>query len=480
LLSTAAWAYRPGREWEWCGGGRRIGGETFGALLRAARKRAGFHTIADFADALSQIGLDYTDDAIGHWENDRRKPYRSDADREKVLRIFQLLAENGGIDDLVRVDDMLKALSRPSLSDEEKLLYFPGLGAAIVNLPEKPPYERLVGREKIIAEISDMLQRPAGKRVVVVSGLGGIGKTALAYEVVKRVMALGRYDKLAWETAKSEEFTSVGIHVRREQSINFSGVLASYARQLGFDNLASQPHNVLRARLQAVLRAGNYLVVLDNIETLEAVQDVARQMYEMVSPGKSRVLITSRERLADESFVHDAYLPGLSEPASFELLRDEAEARGAEALHRADELLLHRIYTTTGGMPLALKLIVSQSLLGIALDEELDRLAGVIDEQELYRFIYFAIWRKLSKPAQKLLIGAATFATSAQRSMLQPVSELDDRAFNQAVPELVRASLMEVSHHPLAAQKRYDIHAMTRWFVNAPLTELWNQQKSES
>jgi hypothetical protein len=86
----------------------------------------------------------------------------------------------------------------------------------------------------------------------------------------------------------------------------------------------------------------------------------------------------------------------------------------------------------------------------------------------------------LSKPAQKLLIGAATFATTALRSMLQPVSELDDAAFNQAVPELVRASLMEVSHHSLAAQKRYDIHAMTRWFVNAPLMELWNRQKGST
>jgi hypothetical protein len=63
------------------------------------------------------------------------------------------------------------------------------------------------------------------------------------------------------------------------------------------------------------------------------------------------------------------------------------------------------------------------------------------------------------------------------RSMLQPVSELDEVLFNQAVPELVRASLMEVSQHSLANQKRYDIHAMTRWFVNAPLTDLWNQQK---
>ncbi|NJL57202.1 hypothetical protein HC928_20225 [bacterium] len=34
-------------------------------------------------------------------------------------------------------------------------------------------------------------------------------------------------------------------------------------------------------------------------------QEVARQLYEMVSPGKSRVLITSRERLVDEPFVYD-------------------------------------------------------------------------------------------------------------------------------------------------------------------------------
>jgi hypothetical protein len=162
------------------------------------------------------------------------------------------------------------------------------------------------------------------------------------------------------------------------------------------------------------------------------------------------------------------------------LIRDEIESRGAETLLQADETLLKRIFTTTGGMPLALKLIVSQSLLGIALDEELARLEGVMDEHEIYRFIYFAIWQKLSKPAQKLLVGAATFSTHALRSMLQPVSELNDLAFSQAVPELVKASLMEVSQHPLSAQKSYDIHSMTRWFVNAPLTELWNQQKGET
>lgn len=451
--------------------------ETFGKLLRTARKEAGFHTIAAFADALSERGLAYTDDAIGHWENDRRRPYSSDTDRPKVMRIFQLLVEKGGIENTTQIDAMLMALNRPVLSNEEKAAYFTDLGTPIANLPEKPPYDRLVGRDEVLEAVSRALQDATGKPVVTVSGLGGIGKTALAYEVVKRVMQSGRFEKLAWETTKSEEFTGVGIRQRREQSVSFPNVLANYARQLGFESLTAQPPEVIRVRLRDALRSGSTLLVLDNLETLEAAQDVARQLYEMVSPGRSRVLITSRERLVDEPFVYDYFMRGLSESASLELIWDEAQTREAETLLQADDALLKRIYTTTGGMPLALKLIVSQSLLGIALDEELARLEGVRDEQQIYRFIYFAIWQKLSKPAQKLLIGSATFATTALRSMLQPVSELDDAAFNQAVPELVRASLMEVSHHSLAVQKRYDIHAMTRWFVNAPLMELWNRQK---
>lgn len=66
-----------------------MAGETFGKLLRAARKQASFHTIAAFADALSERGLDYTDDAIGHWENDRRRPYSSDADRPAAQIVVQ-------------------------------------------------------------------------------------------------------------------------------------------------------------------------------------------------------------------------------------------------------------------------------------------------------------------------------------------------------------------------------------------------------
>ena len=454
--------------------------ETFGQRLRKARKQAGFQTLAAFADALSERGLVYSDDAIGHWENNRRRPYHTDGDRPDVLRLFQLLVERGGIQQIAEVDALLGTLNRPPLNAAEQAVYFPGLrvrAATIANLPGQPPYSRLIGRDEVLASIQQSLLDPQGRPMVALSGLGGIGKTAIAYETVRSLMMGGHFEGLAWETAKAEEFSGAGIRQRREQTVSLPAVLASFARQIGMETLSTLPAPALFARLREGLRSGRYLLVLDNLETLDAAQDSARQLYELVSPGRSRVLLTSRERLVEEAYVYDIFIRGLSESAALDLLREEAHQRGAGTLLEADPALLGRIYRSTGGMPLALKLMVSQSLLGIALDEELTRLEGVMDEQDIYRFIFFTLWQKLSRPAQKLLIGAAAFATSALRGMLQPVSELDDAAFNRAVPELVRASLLEVSAHPLAAQKRYDIHAMTRWFVNAPLVEAWNRQK---
>ncbi len=451
---------------------------TFGTLLREARLRAGFATLTAFADHLSTLGLAYTDDAIGHWEKDRRKP-----PHDVALRVLSALAEAGGVTTLAEVSRMLRSLGRRDLDAQERTAYFPALAytTGMEYLPARP-FDRLVGRDDIVAELVDHLANPAARPVIVVSGLGGIGKTAIAYEVATRAMVSGRFDALAWQSARSEEFAGVTIRVRQEQRVNPHGVLLTIAGQLGFGALASLPPDALRRQLREAVRAGSYLVVLDNLESLEAVHEVAALLHSLVSPAggarPSKVLITSRERLVDVDVVYDRFVRGLSEPASLDLLRDEANARGAKTLLQADEALLRRIFTTTGGMPLALKLVVSQALLGIALDEELARLEGVVDEQDIYRFIYFAIWRKLSRPAQKLLIGAATFRVGALRSMLQPVSELDDPTFNRAVAELVRMALLEAAPHALVAQMSYDIHAMTRWFVNGPLTELWNRQKA--
>ncbi len=453
---------------------------TFGTRLRAARLRAGFQTQAAFADHLSTLGLPYSDEAIGHWENDRRKP----ADRVVALQLLGALAWRDGFHDLAEVNGMLWLLGWRDVSVEEQAEYFPALARAGLppNLPPRP-YDRLVGRDDLVAALAAHLGDPVARPVVVVSGLGGIGKTALAYEVASRVMAAGHFERLAWTGARSEEFVGVAIRARGEQPINLHSILIDLAQQLGFSGLASLAPEMLQRRLRGAVRQGDCLIVLDNLETLAAARDVARALHALVSPAAgsppSKVLITSRERLVDEPFVFDQFVRGLSEPDAVALVELEARNRGAGAVLGDDAALGRRIHAVTGGMPLALKLIVSQYLLGIGLGAELARLESATDEEQLYRFIYFSLWEKLSREAQKVLVGAATFGTSAQRGMLMRVSQVEESAFDPAIADLVRASLIEVIPGPGAGQPRYATHAMTRWFVNAPLAEVWHQQKGE-
>ncbi len=453
---------------------------SFGTQLKDARRRAGFVTLAEFAQALSDDGYPLTEDAIGLWESGKRKPKL----REDLFKVLKPICKNRGIRSIDEINRMLYSLDWRNLNDNEHLQYFSGLSASVSdNLPPHPPYHRLVGRDEFMQATLKRLLDANDTPIVAISGLGGIGKTAAAYEIVQHAMAAQRFDQMVWETAKSEEFDGTETRIRRKQTINIQSILAVFARQLKLEHLVSADEQTLIQQLGKIWRTGSYLIVLDNLETLEASQDIARLLYEMISPtnqvNPSKVLLTSRERLIDTHYVYDAYLQGLSESGSFELLRDDAGQRGASAISNASDDFLSRIHKTTGGMPLALKLIVTQSLFGIALDTELERLKQATNEEQIYRFIYFTLWSKLTVDAQKILVGLATFGTSAQRQHLVKVSKSIPSEFDTASSELVRASLLEVISHAEAEQQRYNIHAMTRWFVNAPLTEIWNQQRQQ-
>lgn len=79
---------------------------SFGQPIRAARERAGFHTIRAFADGIIDIGIELGDDTISKWETDARSPYHRNALREHFLTILQFLANRGGLTQISEVDAM--------------------------------------------------------------------------------------------------------------------------------------------------------------------------------------------------------------------------------------------------------------------------------------------------------------------------------------------------------------------------------------
>src|SRR5690606_30272877 len=142
----------------------------------------GFQKRTTFVDYLATYGLIYNDEAVGMWERGLRRPVR-----DKLLTVLQALAARQGIITLKQANEILLAAEYAPLKKYEEADYDLMLPHDIGdnNLPPRS-YEQLIGREEKVDEVLNILRSPDGKPVVMITGLGGIGKTALAHEVVAK------------------------------------------------------------------------------------------------------------------------------------------------------------------------------------------------------------------------------------------------------------------------------------------------------
>jgi tetratricopeptide (TPR) repeat protein len=157
---------------------------------------------------------------------------------------------------------------------------FPGELPPVWSVPFHPnPF--FTGRDLVLAELQTRLQAPdTATRRVVLTGLGGIGKTSVAVEYVYRRHA--DYD-LVW-------------CVNGEQPASLLADLAALAGQLGL--AADAPQETQVASLRAWLeRHQRWLLVLDNVDDPQQVVDL------LPRSATGQVVVTSRtgvgwERLA--------------------------------------------------------------------------------------------------------------------------------------------------------------------------------------
>lgn len=336
------------------------------------------------------------------------------------------------------------------------------------NIPDEHYYP-LPGRERHLDQLLEVLQAPQGLPIIVIDGLGGLGKTAMAVELARRALGQGLFEGILGDSAKQELFTGGEIIRVREATLDLNSLLDAIARQLGRWEIPTLRAEEKQAAITHLLRQRRYLILVDNLETAENANVLVAKLRSFL--GECRAIVTSREQIRHH-FVRPLSLQGLEPEDALLFLRTDAEQHDVQQILSAPEGDLIEIHEITGGAPLALKLVVAQArFLDLQLVLRQLRQAGT----ELYLYIFRQSWEQLSKTAQRILIYIGrTVVTTASWEELSSVGIADDEEeLIGAIDQLVGYSLINVSS---ADQIRYGVHQLTRQFVNSDLPTIWREQ----
>jgi LuxR family glucitol operon transcriptional activator len=334
-------------------------------------------------------------------------------------------------------------------------------------------YRNFIGRTEELKEVLTALRDP-GKKAVSLTGLGGIGKTALARESADRSLEDEDFECVVWTSAKTEELREEKIEEISSVSFDLDDLLAHIARQCGSEEILRGTLAERRAGIAYLLASRKILVVVDNLETVQEPESLIDELVSML--GKSKGLLTSRHRY-DRPGIHTIALEGLSKEEGRSFLKEEAiEQRNVPEVARAPDPTLDEIHKVTGGAPLAMKLVVGQ-MTSLPMQLVLKALQDAAFEgpnYEFYFFVYRRSWDLLELNAKKALVSMSVFPSTTGGAVddVLNVTQLDPDVFGQAMKQLVEFSL--VDKKGLIGQERYAMHPVTQYFVLANIVKKWS------
>lgn len=332
------------------------------------------------------------------------------------------------------------------------------------------PSLEFIGRYDDLSRLLEALRNPQIP-LIILKGMGGIGKTALAQKAVQRMTAEEFFVRIMWISTQTEKFVGEGVVRSEVNNYSFDALLADILVQSDMTSSAGASTGAKLNTVRDLLSVSRMLIVLDNFETVSDRDELIASLFEIL--GKSKVLITSRYAITHQG-IFSIDLGGLSAEDGITFLKTIAKQQNNQNLIDASNTTLTRIYDVTGGAPLAMMLISGQMYY-----QPVSNILRVIEEAginklsyEFYSFLFKRCWSDLNGQSRKILVAMRRFVGAPTADALRHTVDMSEDSFYSAATVLVQRSLLSVEVG--GQEARYSLHPLTRYFINTDIAAGWD------
>jgi cold shock CspA family protein/tetratricopeptide (TPR) repeat protein len=331
------------------------------------------------------------------------------------LPVPQLLAS---LQDLV--NETWRPKTEPAWDADTRVLH---------NLPS-PDFDEtgLIGRTQLVRQVTRLLL--AGREpVITLVGPGGVGKTALALQVLSNITIIDQppFEAILWASLKTESLTGEGIRQLRGASVEAFDIP---------DLLSQSIDSTGRTSLQELsdaISGSRTLVVIDNLETANS--DEILELYDSLPP-ETRFLFTSRMGLGQ--LERRVEVGPLDAGDSTHLLRLFARRRGLDSVAKLSEPRLQQIANQLMNVPLAIKWFVMAVARGARIEDVLH------DQSDLLRFCLDSVFESLSEASREVAFGLLALPSTASFTQLGVVLDLPADDLRHALLELQQCAVVRI------------------------------------
>lgn len=226
------------------------------------------------------------------------------------------------------------------------------------NLP-RPDYENFVGRNDELEKIMMWLSSKSRRYQISITGIGGVGKTALALEAAYRCKKNSDqkeneskglwFDAIVFTSAKNKNLVGTRYECRSSVQSNLHDIILKILEVVAPDQCDSNtaPEKMIQIARE-FMEQNRVLLVVDNMET---VTDNSIREFLAEFPGQGKVIITDRRRVFESRPIQLFALPAAE---SRQLVRNQIKIHGIEINEKDGDYIADKAW----GLPLAIILAI--------------------------------------------------------------------------------------------------------------------------